>query len=88
MKSAVPVPGSLAVEVTRIAGDGFSVRTGAETLFVSFAEFPWFRTGSEADIRHVESPSPEHLYWPELGIDLELESIRHPEKYPRSFGRG
>jgi hypothetical protein len=23
-----------------------------------------------------------HLYWPDLDIDLAVESIRHPEKFP------
>jgi hypothetical protein len=31
---------------------------------------------------HVERPLPHHLYWPELDIDLHVDSIRHPEKFP------
>jgi len=27
-------------------------------------------------------PGPEYLYWPNLDIDLTVESIRYPEKYP------
>ena len=33
-------------------------------------------------ILHVELPSEHHLYWPELDIDLEVESVFHPERYP------
>jgi uncharacterized protein DUF2442 len=29
-----------------------------------------------------ELPSPHHLYWPDLDVDLAVESIEHPEKYP------
>src|SRR5207244_11146693 len=39
----------------------------------------------EASIRaitRVELPSPHHLHWPELDVDLAVESIEHPEKYP------
>jgi hypothetical protein len=25
---------------------------------------------------------PEHLYWPDLDIDLSVESIEHPERFP------
>jgi hypothetical protein len=25
---------------------------------------------------------PHHLYWPDLDIDLAVESIRHPEQFP------
>src|SRR3546814_7518272 len=28
------------------------------------------------------SPSPQHLYWPDLDIDLAVDSIRHPERFP------
>jgi hypothetical protein len=27
-------------------------------------------------------PSAHHLYWPQLDIDLAVESIIHPERYP------
>ncbi|HEV3076995.1 MAG TPA: DUF2442 domain-containing protein, partial [Thermoanaerobaculia bacterium] len=30
----------------------------------------------------VERPFPHHLYWPELDVDLHLESIGRPEAYP------
>jgi hypothetical protein len=31
----------------------------------------------------VVSETPEHFRWPELDVDLSLESIRHPEKFPK-----
>jgi hypothetical protein len=33
-------------------------------------------------LMHVERPQQHHLYWPDLDIDLAVESIRHPEKFP------
>jgi hypothetical protein len=30
----------------------------------------------------VEWPQPHHLYWPDLDVDIAVESIRHPEKFP------
>jgi hypothetical protein len=30
----------------------------------------------------VELPSPDHLYWPGLDVDLAVESIEHPEQFP------
>ncbi|MCG8467585.1 MAG: hypothetical protein MJB57_05155 [Gemmatimonadetes bacterium] len=30
----------------------------------------------------VERPRPDHLRWPRLDIDLTVESIEHPERYP------
>jgi hypothetical protein len=32
---------------------------------------------------HVESPHPGHLRWPALDVDLSVDSIEHPDRYPR-----
>lgn len=90
MKSAGPGSGTSPVEVSNVTADGFHVRLGDEILKVSFTEFPWFRKATTAELREVERPSPDHLYWPLLDIDLAVESIRHPEKFPlvsRVLGR-
>jgi len=55
---------------------------GERELFVPFEQFPWFRDASIRAIANVQLPSPHHLYWPDLDIDLAVESIEHPEKYP------
>jgi hypothetical protein len=31
---------------------------------------------------HVKRPAPHHLYWPDLDVDLAVESIEHPERFP------
>ena len=55
---------------------------GDEELFLPFTDFPWFRKATISEIHHVELVGGEHLYWPELDIDLSIDSIRHPELYP------
>ncbi|MBL8199905.1 MAG: DUF2442 domain-containing protein [Chromatiales bacterium] len=82
MKSAGPGSGTFPAEIQEVTADGFSLRLGDEVLRVSFAEFPWFRGADPADLRNLERPSPDHLYWPALDIDLAVESIRHPERFP------
>jgi hypothetical protein len=73
----------LEVEVTNVSKHGFWILlSGEEELFVSFSEFPWFETAALEAIFHVERPQPQHLYWPKLDVDLTLESIRHPDRYP------
>ena len=51
-------------------------------LFVPFSEFPWFKDAPIAKLTNVERPQPHHLYWPDLDVDLAVESIRHPDKFP------
>jgi hypothetical protein len=70
-------------EVSGISKHGFSLLIDeGEELFVPFSEFPWFRTAPVEQIFHVERPQPHHLSWPELDVDLHLDSIRHPERFP------
>lgn len=78
------MPGTVisAPEVTHISKHGFWLLLADEEILVPFEQFPWFRRASIDQLSQVEWPTPEHLYWPELDIDLSLESIRHPEAFP------
>ena len=82
MKSVLPGPNTSLVEVTNVSTHGFWLFIEERELFVPFRDFPWFKDASIGAITHVELPSPHHLYWPELDVDLAVESIEHPEKYP------
>jgi hypothetical protein len=33
-------------------------------------------------VLRVERPQAHHLYWPELDVDLHVDSLAHPENYP------
>jgi len=82
MRSAPPGPSTSPVEVTNVSPHGFWLFVGDRELFVPFKEFPWFQEASVREITNVQLPSPHHLYWPDLDVDLAVESIEHPEKYP------
>ena len=82
MKSATPGRSTSQVEVTNVSPHGFWLFVGERELFVSFKDFPWFKDASIRQITRVELPSAHHLYWPELDIDLAIESLTHPERYP------
>ena len=82
MTSVLPGASTLDVEVTNVSTHGFWLMLGAEELFVPFSEFPWFKDAPSAKLTHVERPQAHHLYWPDLDVDLAVESIRHPDKFP------
>ena len=82
MKSATLGKNTSGAEVTNISSHGFWLLMADEELFVSFKEFPWFKDASVSEILNVERPQPHHLYWPGLDVDVAVESIRHPEKFP------
>jgi len=68
--------------VTNISQHGFWLLLGNRELFLPFSDFPWFKGASIAAILNVEWPQPHHLYWPDLDVDLAVESIEQPERYP------
>lgn len=82
MKSGLHGKNTLVVEVTNISGNGFWLLIDEAELFVSFDNFPWFKQAAVGQILNVELPSEHHLHWPELDIDLAVDSIRHPDQFP------
>ena len=71
-----------AVEVTNISQHGLWLLTDEGEYFLSFETFPWFKDAPVGKLLHVELPSRHHVYWPDLDVDLEIDSIVHPEHYP------
>ncbi|MBV9471926.1 MAG: DUF2442 domain-containing protein [Solirubrobacterales bacterium] len=51
-------------------------------LFLSFGHFPWFKQATVDAILNLERPAPQHLRWPDLDVDLAVDSIEHPAHYP------
>jgi len=82
VKSSPHGESTLDVEVTNVSSHGLWLLIGRIERFVSFKVFPWFRDASIAQLTNVELPSPYHLYWPDLDVDLAVESLDHPERYP------
>jgi hypothetical protein len=33
----------------------------------------------------VEEQGPGHYYWPDLDVDLGVDAMRNPDRYPLSF---
>jgi hypothetical protein len=86
MKSAQRGRSTFQVDVTNIGQNGFWLLLDGQELYLPFVRFPWFRDASIGQILEVDRPSPDHLYWPNLDIDLATESILHPERYPLVSG--
>jgi hypothetical protein len=82
MRSAQRGKRTSVVEVTNVSLHGLWLLLGERELFLPFDKFPWFRDAPIAKLVRVELPSPDHLYWPGLDVDLAVESIEHPERFP------
>ena len=75
MKSALLGKSISEVEVTNISKHGFWLLLGGREFFLPFQEFPWFRDVPVGRLLNVELP-------PDLDVDLAVESIEHPERFP------
>ncbi|MBK1693158.1 hypothetical protein CKO09_00160 [Chromatium weissei] len=71
-----------AVEVTHISQHGFWLLLDNKELFLPFIEFPWFKHAPLSAIFNIERPQSHHLYWPDIDVDLALESIENPQQFP------
>ena len=82
MNSLKPGKSTLEVEVQEISRHGIWLYVMGREYFLPYKIFPWFENAKVSDIYHLELHHKKHLYWPNLDIDLELESLQAPEKYP------
>jgi hypothetical protein len=47
-----------------------------------FDQFPWFKHATVESILSVQRPAPQHLRSPDIDVDLAVDSIEHPERFP------
>ena len=82
MKSAQRGTPTSGAEVTNVSSHGLWLLVGDRERFLGFGDFPWFRDAPIGKVLNVELPAPGHLYWPDLDVDLDVESIEHPDRFP------
>ncbi len=69
-------------EITNISSHGVWLLARGKELFMSYEDFPWFKEAPIGKVLNVEEPTPGHFYWPELDVDLSIELIEHPQRFP------
>ena len=70
------------VELLGRTEEGVRLSVDGQERFLAFEQFPWFRNASMKQLADVRRPTPEHLEWPGLDVDLSLRSIDDPAAYP------
>jgi len=73
---------TLTAEVTNVSAHGFWLYVAGKERFLAFEQFPWFRNATIGTLTNVRLVSPQHLHWPDLDIDLAVDSLDHPESFP------
>jgi len=82
MKSKKPGKNILEVEVTNISKHGFWLYVNGKEYFLSYDLYPWFKNARINEISEVHMLHHSHLYWQKLDIDLYIDCLEYPEKYP------
>jgi hypothetical protein len=53
-----------------------------EEFFLSYEDYPFFKTATVDDIYQVELHHKNHLYWPNLDVDLSVDILKNPHHFP------
>ena len=82
MRSETLGADTLAVEVTHIDTSGLWLYVDGHEHYLPFDEFPWFRDATVRQISRIVRFDGDHFHWPEIDVDLTLDMIDHPQRYP------
>ncbi len=72
----------ISVSVENITPFGIWILVKEKEYFLSYKEYPYFRDQKLSSIQNVQLLHGYHLFWPELDVDLEIDNLENPEKYP------
>jgi hypothetical protein len=81
MKSLKPGKNIL-VSVENITPFGIWLFVKEKEFFLSYEAFPYFKDQTLNAIQNVQLLHDYHLYWPDLDVDLEIDNLENPDKYP------
>lgn len=73
---------NISAEVSHISTHGLWVLVNDSEYMLSFSEYPWFSEAKLSEIQNVQVLHGSHLRWPMLDVDIELDSLETPERYP------
>ncbi len=69
------------VEILGLTPHALWLLVGGREYMLDYRRFPWFQDASMRDLRQVELRF-DHLHWPTLDVDLHVDSLAEPERFP------
>ena len=70
------------VKVLGLTPHGLWLFAQGEEHFLSYESFPWFKDAPVNAVFNVVEQGENGFCWNDLDIDLSMDGIKHPEKYP------
>ena len=65
-------------KVTHISKHVMWLALGKEELLIAFERFTQFKQATVAQLSDIQQPHLGQLYWPQLDVDVSVESLRKP----------
>jgi hypothetical protein len=82
MKSNVAGKNISNVEIANISANGIWLLAKEREYFLPFDDFPWFKDANIGAILDVKLLHSHHLHWPQLDVDIDINSLGNLENYP------
>ena len=73
------------VEVSHISIRGIWLYLREAEYFLPFEFYPWFKDATISEIHNVQLIRENYLRWDDLDVDLLIDSLDFPEKFPLIF---
>lgn len=73
---------SISVAVDKITKEGVWLSIDSHSYLLDFIRYPWFENAQASKVFQAEPIGREGICWDELDIDLSLDSILNPDRYP------
>lgn len=65
-----------------INAQGIMLSVQGNDYFISYNRMPWLKDTRISDVLNVKMSGRSAIEWTALDVDLEIESLKHPERYP------
>lgn len=85
MKSQKRGKNILEAEVLNVSIRGLWILIKDHEYFLPYKDFPWFKNASIKELHNFKMVRGKYLSWPDIDVDLEIESIKSPKKYPLKY---
>ena len=73
---------NISAKVLSINSDGIYLSVGDKDYFISYNRVPWFQNAKVCEVMNVSMMGRMGIRWEDLDVDLEIDSLTNPEKYP------
>jgi len=85
MRSKKPGKSTSKIEVLNISPNGVWLLLDDAEYCLTYKDFPWFKRATIQQIQNVRVLNGHHLYWKDLDVDLEVDSLKNLPAYPLKY---